>query len=88
MELKLAHQPETERDDTVNAWDRWLVIDDTGERVGIVAEHHEWLGHTYGPSTYTAVHNPTGEHFKALWSEQGFESPRQALDALAEHLRT
>ena len=67
-------------------WARWHLLDAGGELVGIVAEDREWLGHTYGPATYGAAHNPTGEAFGAVWRSEGHATPQEALGALAAHL--
>jgi hypothetical protein len=88
VELRLEHSPEAERDSKVVVWERWRVTDADGAMVGFVAEYHEWLGHTYSPATYHAIHNPTGQNFKALWRGEGYETPREALEALSEHLRS
>jgi hypothetical protein len=88
MNLSLEFSPPAERDDTVNVWGRWRVTDSDGQLVGFVSEQHEWLGHTYGPATYDAIHNPTGAHFQARWRSESYATPRLALDALDEHLRT
>lgn len=69
-------------------WDQWArfrVVDDAGP-VGFVAEDRDWLGHTYGPPTYSAVHNPSGEEFGALWRSDGHPTPAEALAALVDHL--
>ena len=68
-------------------WAKWLVVDvDTGATVGLVVEDREWLGSNYGPSTYDAGHNPTGEAFEALWVSKEHPTPAAALEALADHL--
>lgn len=70
-------------------WDRWARFearDGAGGRVGFVVEEREWLGHTYGPATFTAVHNPTGEAWGARWRSEGHATAAEALAALAEHL--
>jgi hypothetical protein len=51
--------------------------------VGFVGEWHEWIGHTYGPATYEAVRGA----LQGALARGGFETPRQALEALGEHLR-
>ena len=66
-------------------WARWRVVDDAGRLVGFVTEDREWLGHGYAASSYDAAHNPTGAAFKADWRGEGFTTPREALDALAQH---
>ena len=66
-------------------WARWKVLE--GEQlVGFVAEDREWLGDTFGPASYMAVHNPTGAAFGALWKAEGLDTPRAALEALRRHL--
>ncbi len=70
----------------VSGWARWHVLDAGGELVGIVVEDHEWIGHAYGPATYSVAHNPTGEAFGALWRSDGHPTPLEALAALAAHL--
>ena len=70
----------------VSGWARWHVLDAGGELVGIVVEDRDWIGHAYGPATYSVAHNPTGEGFGALWRSDGHPTPREALAALAAHL--
>jgi hypothetical protein len=70
----------------VSGWARWHVFDAGGELVGIVVEDHDWIGHAYGPATYSVAHNPTGEAFAAQWRSDGHPTPREALAALAAHL--
>lgn len=67
-------------------WARWRVVDETGALVGLVAEDREWLGHTYGPPTFDAAHNPTGAPWAALWRSEGHPTPMVALAALLDHL--
>ncbi|MGH2659569.1 MAG: hypothetical protein ACRDHS_07850 [Actinomycetota bacterium] len=69
-----------------SGWARWQVFDQTGDLAGMIAEEREWLGHTWGPSTYTAAHNPTGEDFGALWRTEGHPTPKAAFDVLVAHL--
>lgn len=69
-----------------DGWARFAVLDDDGAQVGFVAEWRDWLGHTYGPPTYTAAHNPTGEDFASLWRSEGHATATEALAALVEHL--
>lgn len=70
----------------ISGWAKWRVVDEAGGLVGFVVEEREWLGHTYGPATFTAVHNPTGEDFGALWRAEGLASPAEALGALVSYL--
>lgn len=72
---------------SMTGWARWRVLDAGGVLVGFVFEHHEWLGHAYGPATYEAVCNPTGEDYRALWRGEAHDSPQEALAALAAQLR-
>ena len=67
-------------------WARWQVHDEGGHLVGTVVETREWLGHTYGPSTYSVAHNPTGEAFGARWRVDELASPQACVEALADHL--
>ena len=67
-------------------WARWNVSDESGRHVGTIAEDREWIGHTYGPSTYSVAHNPTGQPFEALWRVDGLASPQACIEALADHL--
>jgi len=70
----------------VTLWARWLVVNESGVLVGIVVEEREWLGHTYGPTTFAVAHNPTGKPWAALWRSCGHPSPMVALAALVDHL--
>lgn len=66
-------------------WRRWQVLagDDP---IGLIEEEREWLGEAWGPARFTAVVNPTGEMFGATWRRSGFDSPDEALEALAGRL--
>ena len=62
-------------------WASWRVL--SGEElVGFVAEDRQWLGHTFGPSSYGAVQNPGCVPFGARWKAEGFATPRAGLEAL------
>src|SRR5947199_3222486 len=66
-------------------WASWRVL--SGEElVGFVAEDRQWLGHTFGPSSYGAVQNPGCVPFGARWKAEGFATPRAGLEALGRHL--
>lgn len=83
--FRVARDLEARRD-----WARWWVLDSEApvgeELVGVVAQDREWLGDTFGPTTYMAVHNPGGAPFGARWKAEGFATARAALEALARHL--
>ena len=70
----------------VTLWARWRVIDETGARVGTVVEEREWLGHAYGPPTFTVALNRTGGQCAAAWTSSGHPSPVLSLAALVDHL--
>lgn len=67
-------------------WARFEVLDDSGARVGLVSEEHDWVGRGWGPATWTAAHNPAGDPRGALWRSEGNASPADALAALVTHL--
>jgi hypothetical protein len=67
-------------------WARWRAVDEAGALVGTVVEEREWLGHAYGPPTFTVAHNPTGGQWAAGWTSPAHPSPMVALAALADHL--
>jgi hypothetical protein len=70
----------------VTLWARWRVVNEAGVLVGTVVEERQWLGHAYGPPSFTVAHNPTGGHWAALWASPGHPSPMVALAALVDHL--
>lgn len=70
----------------VMLWARWRVVDGAGALVGTVVEERQWLGHAYGPPTFTVAHNPTAGQWAAGWASSGHPSPMAALAALADHL--
>jgi hypothetical protein len=70
----------------VTLWARWRVVDKSGALVGTVVEEREWLGHAYGPPTFTVAHKPTGGQWAAGWTSSGHPSPMAALAALVDHL--
>jgi hypothetical protein len=65
---------------------KWNVLTDAGELVGLIFEERPWLGSQYGPVTYTAVRNPTGRAFAAVWRSEGHPTVPAAVAALEEHL--
>ena len=70
----------------VTLWARWRVVDEAGALVGTVVEERQWLGHAYGPPTFTVAHNPTGGQWAAGWTSSGHPSPMLSLAALVDHL--
>jgi hypothetical protein len=74
-------------EESLTAWPRWHAYKENDAVVGAIAEEREWLGHTYGPTTYTAVHNPGLRPGKARWRAEGFARVRDAIEAVAVHLR-
>ena len=70
----------------VTLWARWRVVNEAGLLVGVVLEERRWLGHSYGPPSFTVAHNPAVEQWAAAWASSGHPSPMAALAALVDHL--
>jgi hypothetical protein len=62
------------------------VVDERCAPLGLVVEERAWLGHTYGPPTFSVVHNPSGGNVPARWRSDGHPTPMVALSALVDHL--
>ncbi len=68
-------------------WGRWDVVDDDGQVVGLITEHREWLGSSWGPPSFVVSHRPEPMPARACWNAEGLASVPAAVAALAEHLR-